>query len=189
MKIRGIKFMKNKSYLKKQGEILIILLIVSIPLLHEFGHFLGYSISGVSATIKYGLTVSEKSTFLGVFGGPLFNILLSLISIVLVYLDRKYRNVWATIGLASSISRLLNCSIIFFIGVFLNPIILENNDEGQLALLMNNSIYIEYIVFLVIYFFLTLAIVKLINNNSLCKQLIYRIIGYNIIITVWLMHI
>lgn len=175
--------------MKKGREIFIIVLVLSIPLLHELGHLIGYLIDGVPATIKYGFIVSENVTFLGVLGGPLFNILLSLICIILICLDNKRRNIWATIGLASSVSRLLNCGFIFIIGIFLNPIVLQNNDEGQLALLINSPIYMQYILFLVIYFCLTLLIIKLIKNNILCKQLNYRIVGYNIILTACLICI
>ena len=175
--------------MKKGRELFIILSVLSIPLLHEVGHFIGYTIDRVPATIKYGFTISENLTFLGVLGGPLFNISLSLICITLIYLDSKRRVFWGIIGLASSVSRLLNCVIIFIIGIFFNPMILHNNDEGQLAILINSNIYILYIMFLAIYFYLTLLIIKLIKNNTLCAQLSYRIIGYNLIITLFLIFL
>lgn len=177
----------NMFNVKKIREILIIILVLLIPILHEFGHFLGYIIEGVPATISYGLTRADRLTFLGVSGGLFFNVLLSIICVFLIYLDsEKRRKLWGAIGLASILSRLMNCFIIFLIGIGANPLVLQNNDEGQLAVLMGNNIIFQYIFFMGVYATLTLVIIKLIGDNKVSRKLNLRIIGYNLILTLYL---
>ena len=172
--------------MRKSREILIIILVILIPMLHEFGHLLGFVIDGVPATISYGMTISDRITFLGVLGGTFFNVILSIICIILIYMDSKRSKLWGTIGLASIISRLFNCIIIFFIGIGFNTTILENNDEGQLAILMGTNVTFQYIVFIGIYAALTLVIIKLIGDNKLIRKLNFRLIGYNLMLTLYL---
>ena len=172
--------------MKKSIEISIIIFVLLMPILHEFGHFLGYAIDGVSATISYGFVTVDKLTISGVIGGPMFNILLSIISLTLIYIDSKRKNFWGIIGLVSVISRVLCSGIIFLIGILFNPVVLPNNDEGQLAVLMGNSIQFQYIFFILIYIILTILIIKSIQDSKVAKKLSIRIIGYNIMLISYL---
>ncbi|WP_297522505.1 hypothetical protein [uncultured Clostridium sp.] len=53
--------------------ICLIVLIISIPFLHEVGHLIDYILTEVPATIEYGFITSGKITVGGVLGGLLFN--------------------------------------------------------------------------------------------------------------------
>ena len=77
--------------IKKYNDLLIIGLILIIPAIHEFGHFLGYVIDGVEVTFTYAFTFSERQTMLGVLGGPLINIIISILAIALIYIDNKHK--------------------------------------------------------------------------------------------------
>lgn len=81
-------------------------------MLHEVGHLVGYIIDEVTAIIRYGFIMSEKVTVLGVLGSPLFNILLSLICITLIYLGSKRKKLFGGIGLEWLVSRLLISGVI-----------------------------------------------------------------------------
>lgn len=148
---------------------------------------IGYVIDGVPATIEYGLTTSEDTTFLGVLGGPLFNVFISLICLSLVYMNSKHKEIWGIIGLVASVGRLVVVSIIFFIGVFINSIVLQRNDEGQLAVLMGRSIYVQYIISLLIYWLISLLIIKLLGNNKLYNKIYLKVLIYNMILTICLL--
>ena len=165
--------------IKKYNDLLIIGLILIIPAIHEFGHFLGYVIDGVEVTFTYAFTFSERQTMLGVLGGPLINIIISILAIALIYIDNKHKGLWGIIGLVSIVSRFVNCFIVFLIGIVYNISILENNDEGQLSTFIGTNTIFQYVLSIGIYTILMLIIIRLIKDN----KMVLKIIAYTLILS------
>lgn len=172
--------------MKKRLEIFIIGIVLMSPLIHEFGHFLGYLIDGVPAKVGYGMVNSDRTTILGVALGPLSNILIGIISLILINFSKRYKDIWLIIGLAFTESRLLNEIIIFLIGIFLKPTVLTGNDEGQLGLLLGGNIKLTYICFILINLILVILLLKASKDKCMFKKLSFRIVLYSLIISLGL---
>lgn len=159
--------------MSKKLNFFVLILAISIPYLHEVGHFIGYCVDGIPSTIEYAFThPSNSNGFWGIIGGPLFNIILSSITLLMAYINEKNSTIWNTISISSSVGRSLNNIIILFISLF-NNIVILSNDEGEIAALFNCSPYLIYFSSILIHAFL---ISKAIKNKLLLKVLVASLI-------------
>ena len=107
------------------------------------------------------------------------NIIISILAIGLIYIDNNHKKLWGSIGLVNIVSRLVNCFMIFLIGMLYNNSILEMNDEGQLATFIGTNTIFQYLLSIGVYLILMLTIVKLIEDNKIAL----RIMAYTLILS------
>jgi len=169
--------------MNKKYNIFIFLLAIMIPYFHEISHYFGYQLDSIPATIQYGFTYTppNSNSFWGIIFGPLFNIILSIIALIISYINSKKALVWNIISLSSAISRLLNILIILFTSIFNHSIVL-NNDEGQIANLFNWSPYAIYLLSILIYIF---VIIKIVKNKEYIK-LSTKILFSSLLVSIFL---
>ena len=171
--------------MSRKNKLLIIFIVILIPLFHEIGHWYGYYIDGIKSNFNYGFiyTTQETQGFYGIILGPLFNFLLSIITIIIPYIDKRHKIFWSIISLSSAVGRLLNCLLILFLSLFNKSIILLN-DEGEIASLLHFSPYSIYVLSIIVYILILFLIKRHIKNNNLYLNITLRIFIYNILISV-----
>lgn len=170
--------------MSRKDKLLIFLIVILIPPFHEFGHWCGYSIDGIQSYFNYAFTYTTQETqgFYGIIFGPLFNFILSIIALIILYIDKKHKIFCSIISLSSAVSRLLNCLLIMFLSLF-NKSVLLSNDEGQIASLFLFSPYSIYILSIIVYIIILLLIKRHIKNSNLYFNITLRIFIYTILIS------
>lgn len=171
--------------MSRKNKLLIIFIVILIPLFHEIGHWCGYYIDGIQSNFNYGFiyTTQEIQGFYGILLGPLFNFLLSIIAIIILYINKRHKIFWSIISLSSAVGRLLNCLLILLLSLFNKSIILLN-DEGKIASLLHFSPYSIYALSIIVYILILFLIKRHIKNNNLYLNITLRIFIYNILISV-----
>ncbi|EOU1886929.1 hypothetical protein QTI42_02905 [Clostridium perfringens] len=172
---------------KNKQIILIILISVLIPYLHEFGHAIGGFIDGVDFRIEYGIThyySPDSKIYWGYIGGPLFNVVLSVIALVFAYFSNKNKLFWVIISIVFSISRLVICLIVIFLSFFNNDILLSN-DEGKIATLFGAEPICFYIISIVIFTLLLIKAYK-ITELDVRKSIVIKTFIFNLIFSILL---
>ncbi|ELC8372044.1 hypothetical protein P5E62_04200 [Clostridium perfringens] len=172
---------------KNKQIILIILISVLIPYLHEFGHGLGGFIDGVDFRIEYGITYyypPDSKIYWGYIGGPLFNAVLSLIALAFVHFSNKNKLFWVIVSIVFSISRLVIGLIVIFLSFF-NKDILLNNDEGKIATLFGAEPIWFYIISIGIFTLLLIKAYK-ITEFDVRKSIVIKTFIFNLIFSILL---
>lgn len=167
---------------KYRVDVLIIFLVLLFPFIHEIGHYIGYRIDGVHAFISYNMTYSSEVSILGTLGGPMMNVTLGLISLIIIIVVRKYKRFWAMVGITSLLSRLMVAGSIFTVGMIHRRILLIENDEGQLASLLGTHVVWTYIIAIGIYIIFILFIRKALKDNKFFNKIFIKILIDNFIL-------
>lgn len=165
---------------KIRREILIILLILITPMLHESAHFIFFIINGIPATMRYSVTISEKASFSAKLAGPLYHIIVGGICIILANYNQKNKNTWAIIGLVAGIFRIVAICMIIII-TFIIPS--ATSDEGQVAHMLGIPSGIIYFFSFIINF----LFVYLNEKNLKDKKVVMRIFLYTILVMIFVL--
>lgn len=163
-------------------EILVILFIIITPMLHEIAHFLVYVIQGVPATIEYGYVRTEISLCSALLAGPLYHILVSSICLILERYNKKNKEIWALIGLATILSRLVSTCMVIGLRLYGYEHILYDNDEGYVAVSIGIPIGVMYAICFLLYFISSILHIKRIKE----KGLVIRMVLYTILVLLYL---
>lgn len=175
---------------KKKQIILIVLISILIPYLHEFGHGIGGFIDSADFRIEYGITYyypPDSEIYWGYIGGPLFNIVLSVIALVFAYFFNDNKLFWVIISIVFSISRLVICLIVIFLSFF-NKGILLSNDEGQIATLFGVEPIWFYIISIGIFTLLSIKAYKITEPN-VRKSIVIKTFVFNLIFSILLVFL
>ena len=116
--------------------------------IHELGHWLGYKFNGISAVLSYSYTepLTNPDNIWGIAGGPLISLGLALLGLILVYANKRNKDIWAYFSIVMCMTRLL--PYLFFV-LIQNGFL--NNDEGGIAKALGLQTGVVYIAFFVLF--------------------------------------
>lgn len=160
-------------------QILIIVLTIITPFIHELGHKVGYSIDNIDTKVFYNTIYVFSSTrcFWGVLCGPLCNFIVSLCALILSYINKSLKIFWTIVTMVFAISRLVTY-IFISLFYFWNKYTFIANDEGKIAYISNIPIILPYIIFSIVF----IVILKLLQLNFKDDKKEYK----NLILTIFI---
>lgn len=163
-------------------QILIIVLTISTPFIHELGHKVGYSIEHIDTRVFYNTIHILNSTrcFWGILCGPLCNLIISLVALILSYINKSLKVFWSIIAMVFAISRLVTY-IFISLFYFWNKYTFIVNDEGKVAYISNLPIILPYIIFSIVF----ICILRLLKLNFKDEKKEYK----NLILTVFIYNL
>ncbi|QXE17639.1 hypothetical protein [Clostridium sp. 001] len=157
--------------------IFLMITIVATPI-HEFGHLIGYKLSGIPAkfTFSYTETQNGLENLWGCLGGPAINLILAVIGCIIVYILKNRKKVY--IGVYFAITMCLTRLIAYLLFIIINP---DNmfaiNDEGLIAKFLNVPIWQVYVFFIAAFIFV-LVILRSIKKDYFYKCFKYAFVFY-----------
>ncbi|HBP65384.1 MAG TPA: hypothetical protein DD730_14255 [Desulfosporosinus sp.] len=165
---------------KASQLIFIIITLIATPI-HEFGHWIGFQFSGISAKYSfiYVESINGSESLWGNLGGPAIGLLLALLGCMIVYIfkDRKYIYYWIYFTITMCFTRLL--PYLLMTPVY-NSNVFQINDEGLIAKMMSVPTWQIY-GFFMIAFIMILFLLRLIQREYFYKCFKYAFVLYFIV--------
>ncbi|AGY74609.1 hypothetical protein [Clostridium autoethanogenum] len=152
--------------------VFLAITLIATPI-HEFGHFIGFELSGIPAKFVFSYTEPKNGleNLWGCLGGPAINLILAVIGCIIVYIFRNREKVY--IGMYFAITMCLTRLIAYLLFIIINPYnMFPINDEGLIAKFLNVPIWQVYGFFIAVFILLLLIL------RSIKKDYFYKCFKY-----------
>lgn len=173
-----------KGAIKSKLKFFIIMIFISIFAVpaHEFGHFLGFVLSGIEVkgiTFNGVQTVNGASNLISAFGGPFLSIALALFGLAMLYKSNKHKDVWGSFSFIMCLTRINSYLVILVTSFFIkNKNLFTLQDEGFMANFLHIPLWSFYAIFIVLF----IAIIFLLIYNMRKSNINYiKVLGYSFI--------